>query len=220
MARRPRRIARPAWAGKRVLRKRAPAKVHFFKRTFRVTDLKADYNAGTGLTTPISAGIAISLDQLPGFTEFTSLYDQYMIKGVSMNFQPLLTEGISSVVSGSTNVWGFPKLNTVIDFDDVTPPPTENVMLQYGSLKQTPAFKEHKRYYVPKVRMAGLDTGGAVTANVVKGRQWIDVVNPSVPHYGLKAFHPGPIASGAPLTSSSIAYSVYATVYIACKNVR
>lgn len=220
MGRRPKRVGRPAWARKRVMRRRPAPRVYFFKRTFRVGDAIVSYNATTGITSPIQNALSFSLSQVPGSTEFTTLFDQYMIKGVRVNFQPLLTEGIASSLSGSTNVWGFPKMSTVIDYDDTTVPATEDVLLQYGSLKQTGSFKEHTRYFKPKVRIASFDSGAAVTANVVKGNQWIDVANPNVPHYGLKVFHPGPIASGTPVTSSSIAYSIYATVYIACKNVR
>lgn len=218
MRRRPRRIPRSRFAFKRV--RRAQTQIHHFKRTFRVTDLIASYNATTGITTPISAGISVNLAQLPGSSEFTTLYDQYKIKGAAFKIQPLLTEGIASVLSGSTNVWGFPKLSTVIDFDDVANPATEDVMLQYGSLKQTGAFKEHKRFFKPKVRLASLDTGGAIAATTPNANMWLDVANPSVPHYGLKIYHPGPIASGTPLVSSSISYSVYCTLYFCCKNTR
>lgn len=194
--------------------------VHSFKRTFRVTDVIGSYSATTGITTPISAAIAFSLNQLPGVSEFTNLYDQYKINGISVKIQPLLTEGIASAVSGTTAAWGFPKLSTVLDFDDSTNPATELVMLQYGSLKQTGAFREHKRYFKPKIRQAALDAGGAITANTVRNAGWLDVANPDVPHYGIKVYHPGPIASGTPLVSSSIAYSIYATVYFQCKNTR
>lgn len=215
MTKRPKRIPRTRWA-----RKRVASQIHHFKRTFRVTDLIGSYNATTGITTPISAGLSVNLGQLPGVTEFTSLYDQYKIKGVQFKIQPLLTEGIASVLSGSANVWGFPKLSTVIDYDDSTNPATEDVMLQYGSLKQTPAFREHKRYIKPKVKMASLDAGAVVQASAPRGSVWIDTANFNVPHYGLKVYHPGPIASGTPLVSSSIAYSVYCTLYFCCKNTR
>ena len=162
----------------------------------------------------------VNLTQLPNYTELTSLYDQYMIKGIRVNIQPLLTEGIASAVSGSTNIWGYPKLSTVIDYDDSTIPASEDVYMQYSTLRQTGAFKEHKRYFKPKCRLAGLDAGATITANTVRGANWIDTGVPTVPHYGLKVFQPGPIASGTPLVSSSIAYSVYATMYVACKNVR
>lgn len=194
--------------------------VHMYKRTFRVGDFVANYNATTGVTTPINVPLSFSLNQIPAFGELTSLYDQYKITGVRVNIQPLLTEGIASAVSGSTLIYGFPKLSTVIDYDDSTTPADENVYLQYGSLKQSPAFKEHKRFFKPKVRVGGLDTGAIVNPVVSTNAQWIDVGYPAVPHYGLKMFHPGPIASGTPVVSSSIAYSVYATLYIACKNVR
>lgn len=194
--------------------------VQYFKRTFRVGDLIASYNAATGVTSPIQNAISFNLSQVPNSGEFTSLFDQYCIKGIKVKVQPLLTEGIASAVSGSTNVWGFPKLSTVIDYDDTTVPATEDVLLQYASLRQTGAFKEHKRYIKPKVRIASLDTGGVVSATGTKSNQWISTSTPVVPHFGLKIFMPGPIASGTPLVSSSIAYSMYATMYIACRNTK
>lgn len=212
------RMSRFKMARRRLARLRQP--IHLFKRVFRVGDLIASYNATTGITTPISNGISFNLSQLPNSGEFTSLFDQYQIKGIKVKVQPLLTEGIASAVSGSTNIWGFPKLSTVIDYDDTTPPSTEDVLLQYGTLKQTPSFREHKRYFKPRVWLATLDTGSVVTASGTRANQWISTTNPQVPHFGLKIFHPGPIASGTPLVSSSIAYSMYATVYVACKNVR
>lgn len=53
MKRRPRRLPRNKVLGRRrrVARVRQP--VHLFKRTFRVGDLIASYNATTGVTSPI-----------------------------------------------------------------------------------------------------------------------------------------------------------------------
>ena len=214
------RISRAKMARRRLGVRRTRQRIHYFKRTFRVQDLIASYNAATGVTTPINTPLAFQLAQLPNFSEFTSLYDQYQIKGIRVNIQPLLTEGIASAVSGSTAIWGFPKLSTVIDYDDTATPVNEDVYLQYGSLRQTPAFKEHVRYFKPKVKIGSLDNAGVVTANNVKGGQWLDTGLSNVLHYGLKIYQPGPIASGTPAVSSSIAYSVYATMYVACKNVR
>lgn len=205
---------------KRIMRNKLARQVHYYKRTFRVGDFLANYNATTGITTPLNVPLSFNLNQIPAASELTSLYDQYKIMGIRVNVQPLLTEGIASVVSGSAAIYGYPKFSSVIDYDDSTTPASEDVLLQYGSLKQTPAFKEHKRFFRPKVRLGGLDAGAVVNPTVSSKAQWIDVGYPNVPHYGVKLYHPGPIASGSPTVSSSIAYSVYATLYIACKNVR
>lgn len=222
-ARRPRRrIPRNKLARKRVVRNKLARQVHMYKRTFRVGDFLANYNAATGVTTPLNVPLSFNLAQLPAASELTSLYDQYKIMGIRVNVQPLVTEGLASPISGSALIYGYPKFSSVIDYDDVTPPADETVLMQYGSLKQTPAFKEHKRYFKPKVRMAQLDSGAVVTPGVSAKAPWIDTNYASVPHYGIKLFHPGPIASsnGTALVSSSIAYSVYATMYVACKNTR
>lgn len=220
--RRPRRSRMPRnkMARKRFVRNKIQRQVHFYKRTFRVGDFLANYNATTGITTPLNVPLSFNLTQLPAYGELTSLYDQYKIMGIRVNVQPLLTEGIASAVSGSTSIYGYPKFSSVIDYDDSTTPANEDVLLQYGSLKQTPAFKEHKRFFRPKIRVGGLDAGAVVNPVVSQKAGWIDVGYPAVPHYGVKLYHPGPIASGTPVVSSSIAYSVYATMYVCCKNIR
>lgn len=220
--RRPR-ISRVVMARRRVgMMRRRPAvrqPVQYFKRTVKISDITASFNSATGVTTNIAGAYVLSLDTLPNYTEFTNLYDQYKINGIKLSFVPSCNSYINSSVSGTSVAVGFSRFNSAIDYDDSTTPTSENVLLQYGSLRTTPGFKNHTRYFKPKVRNAAvIDTvSGALAAGPSRGGQWLSTSAPDVEHYGLKVWCSGPINT---VTSTAITYSVYATLYIACKNVR
>lgn len=195
--------------------------VHYFKRTTKISDITASWNVSTGTATNIAGTYILSLDQLPNYTEFTSLYDQYMIKGIKLSFVPSGNSYMTSTVSGISQVVGFSRFNSAIDYDDTGVPVNENELLQYQSLKTTPGYRQHSRYFKPKVQFTVADNDiTATTANAgPRGNTWLDCANPSIDHLGLKVWCAAPINSGA-TASTSITYSVYATYYMAFKNVR
>lgn len=222
--RRPR-ISRVVMARRRVRgggyrRNRQP--IHYFKRTCKISDITASWNAATATATTIAGTYALSLDSVSAHGEFTSLYDQYMIRAVKLSFVPSGNSYMTSTVSGIATPVGFSRFNSVIDYNDSSVPANENEMLQYQSLKTTPGYKTHTRYFKPKVQqtIADNDVTGTVVNGAPKGNCWLDCANPSVDHLGLKVFCAAPINSVSASTSVSITYSVYATFYLAFKNVR
>lgn len=222
MARRPRRIGRPAFARKRLRLARPPAirqPVHYFKRTCKISDITASFNSVGGVSTNIAGTYALSLDSIPNHTEFTSLYDQYMIKGIKLSFVPSGNSAIYSTASGSTAAIGFSRLHTVLDYDDSAVPANENEMLQYSTLRTTPGWKTHSRYFKPKVQfsVADNDVIGTVASAAPRGNVWLDCANPTIDHLGLKVWCSAPVNT---VTSTAITYSVYATLYMAFKQVR
>lgn len=202
-----------------VYRRRGPSKIHYFKRTVKISDVTASYNSATGVSTQIAGAYVLSLDTLPNYTEFTTLYDQYMIKGVKLSFVPSASAYMNNTLSGSPNPLGWSRFHSAIDWDDSTTPANENVILQYSTLKTTPGWKQHSRYFRPKVRQAAVidTTTGAMRAVTANRSPWLDCDSPDVEHYGLKVFCAAPVNT---TVSTSITYSVYATVYVAMKNVR
>lgn len=222
MNRRRPRISRAILARKRRIvmrRPMRPSSIHYFKRTVKISDVTASFNSATMTYTNIAGAYVVSLDTLPNYTEFTNLYDQYKINGVKLSFVPSGSQAVYSTLSGTTQAAGFGRFNSAIDYDDSTTPANENVLLQYNNLRTTPGWKTHTRYYRPKVRNAAvIDTvSGALAAAPVRGGQWLSTSAPDVEHYGLKVFCNAPVNTA---TSTSITYSVYATLYLACKNVR
>lgn len=193
--------------------------VHYYKRTVKISDITASFNTVGPVSQNIAGAYVLSLDSFPNFTEFQQLYDQYKIKGIKLSFVPSGNSAIYSTASGSVAQIGFSRFNSVLDFDDSTTPTAENQLLQYSSLKTTPGWATHKRYYVPRVKSALVDN--AVTNTLVaSGSQrpgWISTDRPDIEHYGLKVWCSAPINTA---TSAAITYSVYATAYIACKNVK
>lgn len=202
---------------KRTVNKRKLARqVHYFKRTVNLGSLTASITSA-GVPTPISTGLSFNLAQLPGVTDFTSLFDQYKINGIKYSLVPTANSAILSGVSNVASGYGFQRLNSVIDYDDDSQPTGEDQLLQYGSLKTTPPMRTHVRYFKPKVDTEVFQSG-VTTGYAPRGNMWIDVNNSTVKHYGLKLYANAPV--GVTNTAASITYTAYATFYIACKNVR
>lgn len=217
---RPRRRAPPRRVRmRRVMRRpRRPAfKVHSFKRTCKLDNVQASItNLGVG--SGISAAYQFTLDSLPNYQEFTSLYDLYKINGIKLSFVPSASEYINSTTSSVTGQNGFQRFHTVLDFDDTSVPVSENELLQYTSLKSTPGWATHSRYFKPRVNTVVEGIVGATLAASSTAPKWISTQDPSVEHLGVKVFVPPPIA-GANI-GASITYTVYATYYLSCRNVK
>lgn len=184
--------------------------VHIYKRTFKLDNILASSTLGG-----IANAYTISLASLPSVSDFGNLYDQYKITGCKFEFAPMTSEGIMSPLTGVGTQIGFQPLHTVLDFDDSTPPASLSAMLEYGSHKQTMAHQKHVRYFKPKVLEQVYRGIGTVGYRPI-GSQWIDMAYNDVPHYGIKVFAEPPLSS----TATSITYTVYCTLYFACKNVR
>lgn len=178
--------------------------VQYFTRT---AFFPAIFTATT--TSAAGAGSQFRLSDLPSITEFTTLYDQYQIKGIKYTLIPKFSQADLQISSGSAsailgNVW------SVIDYDDVNTPVALTELLQYQNLKRTRMDGVHSRYLVPKVNI----TMGANTQP--KARQWLDVAVTTTPHYGIKLWFDA--LSG--VTNTEIKYDLMVKYYLAFKNVR
>lgn len=188
--------------------------VHWFKRTCRLTDVTASISE-LGVQTNVATAYQFNLNQLPNVSEFTTLFDQYKITGAKITFSPVGNNALISPLSGVNSSFGFGRVLTAIDFDDSTTPAGENEMMQYQSCKITNPMKTHTRYLSPKV-LAAIYQSSVSTSYESRKAPWIDVGNPSVPHYGLKLWINAPLST----VKASITYNVYLTLYFGCKNVR
>lgn len=194
--------------------------VHSFKRTAFISQITA--SKVSGVQQNINGAYAFSLDMLPGVAEFTSLFDQYKINAVKIQFIPGTTQTTNSVLDPnptSSNITGaamcYNRFHSVIDYDDTTLLGSEAAALEYGSLKSSRGDRGHTRYLKPKVVQDIFRTGGATGKRPI-GNQWIDCNNTDVPHYGLKVWMDAPDSP----TNIAITYNVYVTMYFQCKNTR
>lgn len=191
---------------KRNYRRRFKRSYRYNKRGQRVFLYKRFASLGT-----IAADSALDqfssydfqLNDLPGFTEFTSLYDAYKINAIKIRFIPSQTVSNSlSTISNAQNT----RFISIIDYNDNTPPTSLNDMRQYHTCKVTNAFKTHTRYiYKPKYQLGASQS-----------RLWLNTTTPSTPWHGLKV---GIEAMGSTVTTS-MNYHVEAKYYISFKAVK
>jgi len=112
-----------------------------------------------------------SLNDLPNYTEFTTLFDLYKIERIEIEWTPEYTELTdASVLSSAVNVY----FNSAIDPAGNTPASVDDV-LQYRSLHSTAITKMHKRDFVPAYLMDG----------IIPTSAYISCASPSSNLYGL-----------------------------------
>jgi len=197
---------------KRMMRRMRPSRslvsrqpIHNFKRTW--LDASTFYLGAAEM----KGGYSFKLSDLPGYTEFTSLFDQYRIRKVKIVLVPNF--GPNTVPSGGAFLSNF-SVNTVLDYNDVTAPANLNELLEYQNMRRTKGTREHKRYFTPAVAFSE-STVGATTAIDSKFSPWLSTSQAGTLHFGLK-YYAGAIGA----TTDTLRYQAYITYYIQCKNVK
>lgn len=175
-------------------KRRNYSKVHAFKRT---------YNYGESLTTSIGAptltAFNFSMNDMPGYTELTNLYDFYKLTGVLFKCTPYKQTDSNSV--GTTNNSFNPPIFYVVDRSDSTTPTTVEELLEYNDHKESQVFKGF-RIYIPNPKFA--DATSAVRGG------WVATSNPSLNWYGLKI--------AIPPTNTVTSFYITMTYYVKCKD--
>lgn len=199
-----------------------PRKVHFFTRTvetyYDITPSTipngaffADYSVSPG------ASGSFKLNQLPNYTEFTTLFDQYKINGVKMTWI-LSSNGHAQIPYPSSNLTNsLPLLYTCIDRDDGSPHATFDEMNQIESLKVKRMDRTISRFCKPMLA-SSVYGGGAFSAYAAPFKNpWVDAGSTNAEYYGLK-WAIDPVIS----TSNVINYrvKVIAKFYISCRDTR
>jgi len=138
----------------------------------------------------LTAGaLKFGLSDLPDYTEFTSLFDDYRICAVEVSFVPKFN--MLSVTTTSSVI--TPILVTVLDYDDNNTPSGISDLMEYDSVVVTNFDKSCKRIVCPRWTTAAYS--GTSTWSYASNRGWVDAAYPDVYHYGIKyAIKPG--ASG------------------------
>lgn len=166
---------------------RSIVKNHSFTRTMTVTIPIS--NPATGVLNFVSRGDnadGFRLSQLPNYTEFTYLFDQYKINRIDMTFFP---SWIGSDKSGlSTKDVVLPTLVTVNDYDDSNALTTRSDYLQYESYRAAllDGSKILHRSFKPQVAMATFGSGVFTSYASPAQVPWIDANSAGVDFYGIK----------------------------------
>lgn len=176
--------------------------VQYFTRQRYVTSFIV-VPPGAGAT-----GFATSfkLNDLVNSSEFTQLYDQYMIKGIKVSLIPRYSQNPSAPVPAQGgNVW------SVLDYDDVTAPTTIDTLMQYQNVKRTRTHMVHSRYFKPAVAAEIFNTGLTTNYNPKKN-VWLDCNLDTTEHYGIKWW--------VDQTNAGVTLDLQVKMYLAFKNVR
>jgi len=141
--------------------------VRFSRTITRVYDITTD-----GIN-PTFGSFAFTLQNLPAYTDFTSLFQSYRLDKIKVFFKPEYTELTdAALVSNAVNV----NFNSVIDQTDPNPPSTVDDVTQYQSCKSTGITKQHSRTFKPTM----------LTSSQMPCSCFISTQNPSERHYGFK----------------------------------
>jgi len=147
---------------------------------------------------PSLYGFIFSLNLLPGFTDFTNLFDMYRISKIDIDWLPEYTELTdAALVSNAINV----RFNSTIDISDGSAPTTVDQILQYQQVKSTGITKPHNRSWKPCFLMSGL----------VPCECWLPTSNPSERHYAVKV--------AIPPTGVAMTFRSRVRLYVECANV-
>lgn len=156
------------------------------------------FNTGTGAPGGVSLfslATYFTLDMLPDYTEYTSMFDQYKIKGALYKITPYTSsvQGPYGAAATGSNQPVSCIIHSVIDADDANALPASstglNSMREYNTYKTSNFFKNGypciNRFVYPRLATAAYGSG-VFSSYANQKPLWIDANSPQVQHYGLK----------------------------------
>lgn len=152
------------------------------------------------------SGLVFTLDQVPGYTEFTNLYDFYKLNAVKLTFYPQMTQNIS--LGSVNNANASARFFSVIDLNDATAPTSSNDLREYSTCRMTPILRRHSRFLKPRIQ----DADKVYTP----GRPWLYTSSPSIKHFGLKIF----VEPMGSTSTTDMEYKCEAKFYLSFKSVK
>lgn len=126
----------------------------------------------------LGSGWSFSMNQIPDFSEFTTLYDAYTIDKVTMKF-----------VLFNNTAEKYPTLLLAPDYDDAASPAAEADLLTMEGCKVlpfTPTKREHTITVHPRVAQTLFRTGVTSSYGWGKSGQIVDIATTDTPHYGVR----------------------------------
>lgn len=137
---------------------------------------------GQSIFTPYLGSTYWQINQLPNYTEFSALYDQYMITYVKM-YVHLKVDPSSQ--TGTSSTW--PKLYWVPDHDDSATPGTLDELRQRSKCRWQVLNPNRPIVIKCKPSLLIQDYRTSVTTGYTPAfNKWVDFSQVDVPHYGIK----------------------------------
>jgi len=156
-------------------------------------------------------GMNFALNRVSNYTEFTTLFDEYRICAVEVDFKPMYNMQVISAINNVITLF----LYTVIDYDDNAAPTSISQLEEYDSCVVTNFNQSCKRIIRPKLATAVYD-GTANWAYASTRQPWVDCGNAAVQWFGLKLA----IEAGASGQTNLQTWQISVKYYIELRNVR
>lgn len=158
--------------------KQVQPKVTKIKRMVAVNNLTAASNTSTYAAFG-SASFAIT--DVPNYSDFTNLFDQFRIVKIKLDFFPRLTGNTSNALPAMYSIF-----HIAVDHTDVSTPTSVNDLFQYDNHKTVQAYKPFSLTFTPAASAAYYGTTTALGYGPKAG-SWIDSkAGASTAHYGIK----------------------------------
>lgn len=157
-----------------------------------------------------------ALTNLPNYTEFTNLFDQYRIKCAIIKFRLINPPEATNTPASSQF---YPDIYVTVDHDDATLPTAVDDILQYGKCKRgilrPNTWFKYKCYPTPAIQLyrSGTQTAYAPARNSM----WLDLAYTDTPYYAIK----GVVSNeAAGIVTSALTVEVHVTYIVHFKNSR
>lgn len=126
--------------------------------------------------------LSFNISQLPNYTEFTALFDQYRINKIKVTLYPHANS--TETPCNATNDF-IPLIAFCEDTDDATTPTSVDDLNQKPNVRYSrfnkPISMWIKPHVATEVYRSTITTGYGNIANA-----WIDSISSDIPHYGFK----------------------------------
>lgn len=208
---------KPLYRRRRV--KKTVNKIHTFVRWCDKDSIYGEYGPNVISETGADQHLTYQfrLDQVTGVSDFTNLYDGYKINKVQLFLEPLY-DSTQNVAIGAPNPRSR-KLRVVHDYNDATPLTDEDEYLQYGNCKAYfPWSKRGVRITLyPKLNNVIENASGATNGftSMNSNRYFLNMATDEVPHFGIKIFVPGILA-----TEGTLLFRVRAKFWVSMRGTK
>jgi hypothetical protein len=170
-------------------------------------------NAGELSKAAVDQGYStvFQLNQLPGFNEFTNLFDQYCIKKLEITFEMDIADG------GLNALTRWPRIIIAPDYNNQAAPSFETEVAAIEQSKQYQFSTSERRFTVVIKPMVAstLFRSGVTSAYEMKPSGWLDSAISDVPHYGIRYW----VSNYNTASFGGANVRVWHKYYLACRNV-
>lgn len=184
-----------------------------FKRSFLIANNGHNFRV-TSYEYPID--FTVTLASLPTYTDFTALFDKYMITGAVAKIHYFAN--VNDDASGApvvTSKHDIPRIMIVNDQDDNTALSNVEAMMQYGGMKEYYMDKPHRHFFKPRALVQAYRTATTTAYVPSEAPMWIDMAQTDVPHYCGKGMV---LCVNAGTGGDSVNFEIRMEVTFKCKN--